>query len=96
MGRMMSCTYQTSVDGLRVQYTVEKLEDRTERSEQEKFEERLNEIYTEIEGLTCHADGYDYALAVSSGLISGLIDALFVREWDFARGKAKKPKPTSR
>lgn len=42
----------------------------------------------EIETLTNHADGWDYALAVSSGIIAGLIDSFFVGEWDFKQAKA--------
>lgn len=42
----------------------------------------------EIENLTNHADGYDYAIAVSAGVISGVIDAFFVGEWDFKTAKA--------
>lgn len=42
----------------------------------------------EIERLTNNADGYDYAIAVSAGIISGVIDAFFVGEWDFKSAKA--------
>lgn len=42
----------------------------------------------EIENLTNYADGYDYALAVSAGVISGAIDAFFVGAWDFKTAKA--------
>lgn len=41
----------------------------------------------EVDRLTNHADGIDYALAVSSGIITGLIDAFFVGKWDFANAK---------
>ena len=43
----------------------------------------------EVERLTSHADGMDYALAVSSGIVTGLIDSFFVGEWDFAKAKAR-------
>lgn len=64
-------------------------------SDDEKFNEKVsrffdeyNETLSQIERLTNHADGYDYALAVSSGIIAGLIDAFFVGEWNFATAKA--------
>ena len=39
---------------------------------------KLDELDLEIERLTNHADGLDYAIAVISGIISGLIDSFFV------------------
>ncbi len=49
----------------------------------------MNDAYTDIERLTCQAGGYDYTIAISSGIIAGLIDSFFVGEWDFIN--AKKP-----
>ena len=46
------------------------------------------EAIAEVDRLTNHADGLDYALAVSSGIIAGFIDSFFVGEWDFANAKA--------
>lgn len=42
----------------------------------------------EIDRLTNHADGVDYALAVSSGIIAGAVDSFWVGEFNFQRGKA--------
>lgn len=47
-----------------------------------------SETIEEIERLTCQADGLDYTLAVTSGLIAGVIDSVFVAEWDFKNAKA--------
>lgn len=43
---------------------------------------------TEIDKLLSHADGIDYAFSVTSGIITGLIDSLFVAKWDFEKAKA--------
>ena len=52
------------------------------------FEKAYGETLGEIDRLTNHADGLDYALSVSAGIIAGLIDIFFVGEWDFAKAKA--------
>lgn len=50
--------------------------------------EKLARIDAEIDRLTNHADGFDYTIAVASGVICGLIDSFFVGEFDW--GNAKK------
>ncbi len=50
---------------------------------------RVDELNSEIDSLTNHADGIDYAVAVASGVLTGLIDSFFVGEWDFKDAKAK-------
>lgn len=78
-------------DDFKVEYTLvipeEKIEGCQLSVEEHKFLEELDEVYAEIKQFTNQADNYDYALAVSSGIITGLVDAFFVGEWDF--GKAK-------
>lgn len=49
---------------------------------------KIKELNKEIERLTNHADGLDYLLAVSSGIIAGLIDIFVVGEWNFQNAKA--------
>ncbi len=49
--------------------------------------ERLEKIDNEIESLTNHADKWDYALAVTSGIACGLIDSFFVGDFDWANAK---------
>lgn len=49
---------------------------------------KINELNNEIERLTNHADRLDYTIAVSSGIIAGLIDSFWVGEFKFERGKA--------
>lgn len=48
----------------------------------------LDKLDATIDKLTNHADGIDYATAVTCGLVTGIIDALFVGEWDFKSAKA--------
>ena len=56
------------------------------------IEERVKELNAEIDRLTNHADGIDYATAVICGLIAGVIDSLYVGAWDFKDAKAKANK----
>lgn len=43
----------------------------------------VQKLDAEIDRLTNHADGLDYAVAVASGVLSGLIDSFLVGETDF-------------
>ncbi|MGN0115667.1 MAG: hypothetical protein ACI396_10105 [Acutalibacteraceae bacterium] len=47
----------------------------------------LDELNSEIDRLTNHADGLDYAVAVGSGILCGLIDSFFVGEFSLDRGR---------
>ena len=42
--------------------------------------ERVEKLNSEIDSLTNHADGLDYAASVISRIISGIVDSLFVGE----------------
>ncbi|MBQ9742547.1 MAG: hypothetical protein IJV88_02585 [Ruminococcus sp.] len=44
--------------------------------------ERIEELNSEIDSLTNHADGLDYAVAVASGILTGIVDSIFVGEID--------------
>lgn len=57
-------------------------------SQSEVMLQRVNELNTDIDQLTNHADGVDYAIAVTCGIITGIFDALIVGEWDFENAKA--------
>ena len=87
----MEYNFQNSVDDFRIKYTLVVPEDSasyTQLSEEEQaFLKELDNAYADIERLTCQADGYDYAIAISSGIIAGLIDSFFVGEWDFKNAK---------
>ena len=51
-------------------------------------QKEIDKLDAQIYKLTNHADGIDYATAVTCGLVTGIIDALFVGEWDFKSAKA--------
>lgn len=85
--KQMEYKYQTTIDDFRIQYSITNYD--KNKTKQDLFLEELSATYAEIDNLTNHADGYDYALAVSSGIISGLIDIFIIGEWNFARGKKR-------
>lgn len=47
----------------------------------------IDEINTEIDRLTNHADGIDYMVAIGSGVVAGFIDSFWVGEFSFDRGQ---------
>lgn len=47
----------------------------------EVLNQQLDTINAKIDQLTNHADGVDYMVAVGSGVLTGIIDALFVKEF---------------
>ena len=51
-------------------------------------QEKIDALNAEIERLTNHADGLDYAIAAGCGVVCGLYDSFFVGEFDW--GNAKK------
>jgi len=56
------------------------------------LDDRIAELNSDIDRLTNHADGWDYAIAVTCGVVAGIIDSIFVGAWDFekAKGEANK------
>ena len=52
--------------------------------------EKLDKLNTEIDRLTNKADAIDYAIAVASGVLTGLIDAFFVGETEIDKNKIQK------
>ncbi len=96
-------TYQNNVDGFRVKYDlcipepvaeisanaikeIDAPEDYAGRVE--RFLQEYSEASEELKRLTNHADGVDYAIAATAGIVTGMIDVFFVGEWDFASAKA--------
>lgn len=49
---------------------------------------QVEELNSKIDNLTNHADGIDYAIAVTCGIVTEIIDSFFVGEWDFKNAKA--------
>lgn len=52
-----------------------------------QLQDRISILNADIDKLTNHSDGIDYAIAVTSGIITGIIDATIVGEWNFAEAK---------
>ena len=57
-----------------------------------QVEERMKALNVDIDQLANHADGIDYAISVTSGVVTGLIDVFFVGEWNFAEAKKESYK----
>lgn len=53
----------------------------------QSLEDRIAVLNTDIDRLTNHADGLDYAVAVGSGILCGVIDSLFVGKFNFEKAK---------
>ncbi len=57
--------------------------------------DKLDILNKDIDRLTSHADGLDYAVAVTSVVITGIVDATVVREWNFQEAKKVTYKETT-
>ena len=55
-------------------------------------QEKLDIINTEIDRLTNNSNNFDYAVAIGSGVLTGLIDAFWVGEFNFEEYKANAHK----
>lgn len=56
---------------------------------QKELEEKISNLNTDIDKLTNHADGIDYAVAVGCGVLCGLIDSFVVGEFDYDKALSK-------
>lgn len=54
-----------------------------------EVQDRIAVLNADIDRLTNHADGIDYSIAVISGIITGIIDATIVGEWNISRAKSE-------
>lgn len=54
------------------------------------LEDKVALLNKDIDRLTSHADGIDLAISVTSGIITGIIDATVVGEWNFAEARQKE------
>ena len=59
------------------------------------IEDKIAELNTDIERLTNHADGIDYMIAVASGIVSGIVDSIFVGEFSLERANDWGTKKTN-
>lgn len=53
-----------------------------------RCQQSVDEINADVDRLTNHADGLDYAIAALSGILTGIIDSLVVGEWNIAEARA--------
>ena len=51
------------------------------------LDEQIRKLNSSIDNLTNKADGIDYAIAICCGAVAGLVDILFVGEFDFKTAK---------
>ena len=94
-------------DGFQIEYEILPAYDNNEIDERKKeinkniadidaqsseLTAKIEALNKDIDRLTNHADGFDYALAVTSGIIAGIIDIVVVGEWDFKKAKDKSNK----
>lgn len=52
-----------------------------------EIQDKIAKLNIDIDRLTNHADGMDYAIAVTSGIITGILDATIVGNWNFEEAK---------
>jgi len=57
---------------------------------------KIEALNKDIDRLTNHADGFDYMIAVGTGVLCGLIDSFFVGEFDEEHFKENKKKITEK
>ena len=74
------------------EYTDERLQFLHEQGEffelvEKDLDKQIEELNGKIDNLTNKADGYDYAWAICSGLVAGLVDIFFVGQFDFEGAK---------
>lgn len=80
--------YQTTKDDFRVRYELYVPQNDDFEIRVQKFISEYEQAVKEADKLTNTADGIDYAIAITSGIIAGLIDSFIVGEWDFSKAKA--------
>lgn len=79
-----SSGFQTEIEVLAPTALPEDLE-----AQYQTYQAQIDALAPEIERLTSHADGIDYALAVTCDLVTGVVDTLWSgAEWDFKGAKA--------
>ena len=83
-------TYQVTDGNLTVEYEIVtpliSIEDKTNVA---VFYKDYGNTLEDVARLTNHADGCDCALAVTSGLLAGMLDIVFVGDWNFKEAKAQ-------
>lgn len=90
-------------DGIQVEYEIIPVVDEDDTDEKKRYfsneiedlnkrilfnEEKLEKLNYEINRLTNNADGWDYLIAVSSGVLTGILDAFVVGELNLKEAQA--------
>ena len=57
-------------------------------SQEFDFDKTIYDLNSQIELLSSHADNLDYVVAIASGIACGLLDILWVGEFDLAGGRS--------
>ena len=57
-------------------------------SQEFDFDKTIYDLNSQIELLSSHADNLDYVVAIASGIACGLLDILWVGEFDLADGRS--------
>lgn len=52
------------------------------------FDKAIYDLNSQIELLSSQADNLDYVVAIASGIACGLLDILWVEEFDLANGRS--------
>ncbi len=81
--KIAGCDFETEYEVEIISEDSRRVDDRISQNQK-----RIEELDPEIDRLTSHTDDLDNIVAVGSGLIAGIIDSLWVGEFQFERGKA--------
>lgn len=57
-------------------------------SQEFDFDKTIYDLNSQIELLSSHADNLDYVVAIASGIACGILDILWVGEFDLAGGRS--------
>lgn len=75
-------------DGYKVEFIAEASGDDLSKNEIFRDLQKVEERLCGTEDLTAHLDKFDYAISISSGMLCGLIDSVFIGEFDFKNLKS--------
>ena len=91
---MVDVDFKTCCEDFEVEFTVGSLREDAGISEaniderEALLDKYIHECNEELARLTSHADSTDLLASVCCGVVAGIIDAVFVGKWDFAKAKA--------
>lgn len=71
---------------LDIEYKILPYENFSE-NEEFYFDEIIFDVYSKLDLLSSSADKFDYLLAIASGIVCGMLDIIWVGEFDLASGR---------